>query len=140
MAFNREQKVLFKHCDPAGIVFYPRYFEMINDTVEWFFSDCLKMPFEHIHLDGSGVPTVEINTRFHAPSRHGDMLQIALTPLNIGNTSMGLEVNATCQNELRFSCDLILVNVNKHGKPNPWEGSVRDIVTSMMTMNEKELS
>ena len=29
--------VRFQHCDPAGIVFYPRYLEMINQTVEeWF--------------------------------------------------------------------------------------------------------
>ncbi|MEL6103010.1 MAG: acyl-CoA thioesterase, partial [Pseudomonadota bacterium] len=28
MSFQFLQKVLFKHCDPAGIVFYPRYFEM----------------------------------------------------------------------------------------------------------------
>ena len=30
-------EVGFRHCDPAGIVFYPRYAEMVNDTVEhWF--------------------------------------------------------------------------------------------------------
>ena len=27
----------FRHCDPAGIVFYPRYFEMMNDAIEIFF-------------------------------------------------------------------------------------------------------
>jgi 4-hydroxybenzoyl-CoA thioesterase len=39
MLFSINQKVLFKHCDPAGIVFYPRYFEMINDCVEAFFDE-----------------------------------------------------------------------------------------------------
>ena len=29
--------IRFRHCDAAGIVFYPRYFEMMNDLVEdWF--------------------------------------------------------------------------------------------------------
>lgn len=37
MLFTFTQKVLFKHCDPAGIVFYPRYFEIINDCIEAFF-------------------------------------------------------------------------------------------------------
>ena len=32
--FTAEMTVAFRHCDPAGIVFYPRYFEMINDFVE----------------------------------------------------------------------------------------------------------
>ena len=40
-AFTYEEKVLFRHCDPAGIVFFPRYFEMINDCVEYFFADTL---------------------------------------------------------------------------------------------------
>ena len=34
MAFVFPQKVRFQHCDPAGIVFYPRYFEMLNTTIE----------------------------------------------------------------------------------------------------------
>ena len=36
-AFQREILVRFGHCDAAGWVFYPRYFEMISDFVEdWF--------------------------------------------------------------------------------------------------------
>ena len=33
-AFQREVLVRFGHCDAAGWVFYPRYFEMISDFVE----------------------------------------------------------------------------------------------------------
>ena len=36
MGFEFRQTIGFKHCDPAGIVFYPRYFEMFNDCVEAF--------------------------------------------------------------------------------------------------------
>ena len=36
MRFTMPQKVQFKHCDPAGIVFYPRYFELLNDTLLGF--------------------------------------------------------------------------------------------------------
>jgi 4-hydroxybenzoyl-CoA thioesterase len=45
MHYQFFQKVLFKHCDPTGIVFYPRFFEMINDAVEAMFSDLLDRPF-----------------------------------------------------------------------------------------------
>ena len=34
--FSFSQDIGFRHCDPAGIVFYPRYFEMMNDAVELF--------------------------------------------------------------------------------------------------------
>ena len=36
-SFTFLQKVQFKHYDPAGIVFYPRFIEMINDAVEAMF-------------------------------------------------------------------------------------------------------
>lgn len=40
MEFSYRQKVLFMHYDPAGIVFFPRYFEMMNDCVEAFSMTC----------------------------------------------------------------------------------------------------
>ena len=30
MPFTTTRKVRFEHCDPAGIVFYPRYFAMFD--------------------------------------------------------------------------------------------------------------
>lgn len=38
-AFQREILVRFGHCDAAGWVFYPRYFELISDFVEDWFKD-----------------------------------------------------------------------------------------------------
>ena len=61
MAFVMVQKVLFKHCDPAGIVFFPRYFEMMNDCVETFFDE-IGLPFDDMHTWG-GVPTVNVSSR-----------------------------------------------------------------------------
>ena len=43
--FQREQVVRFGHCDPAGIVFFPRYFEMLNELVEDWFAQALGLPF-----------------------------------------------------------------------------------------------
>ena len=33
--------VRFSHCDPAGIVYFPRYFDMINGVVEDWFAGAL---------------------------------------------------------------------------------------------------
>lgn len=121
--FQIHQKVLFKHCDPAGIVFYPRYFEMINDCIEAFF-DHLGHPFENIHKTAA-VPTVAIETRFTAPSRHGDHLALTLTVTNVGHSSLGLAVTATAQDQQRFACISTLVYVNNHGKPMSWPEDLR---------------
>ena len=32
--FTKQEKIKFKHVDYAGIVFYPRFLEMLNDLVE----------------------------------------------------------------------------------------------------------
>ena len=54
--FTFLQKVQFKHCDPAGIVFYPRFIEMINDAVEAMFDEAIGWPFEVLLRDGDDRP------------------------------------------------------------------------------------
>ncbi len=122
--FQYDQKVLFKHCDPTGIVFYPRYFEMINDTVEDFFERKLKHSFVQI-LQTGGVPTVQINANFSAPSRHGDQLAIGLKVTRLGRSSVDLSIATTCEEQLRFIASLTLVFVNESGKPKPWPDALR---------------
>lgn len=124
MAFEFPQKVLFKHCDPAGIVFYPRYFEMLNDCVEAFFDEVLEMPFETLHATG-GVPTAEITTRFHRPSRHGDRLVITLCVTRVGRSSAGLSFVATAGAETRLTARSTLVLVAADGRSRPWPEAVK---------------
>lgn len=123
MAFEFQQKVLFKHCDPAGIVFYPRYFEMVNDCVEAFFDDVLGHPFETLHTDG-GVPTAQIEARFAAPSRHGDQLVLRLTVTRLGRTSANYRITAHAGDDLRFETRATLVNVGGDGRPTPWPAEI----------------
>lgn len=122
--FLFDQKVLFKHCDPAGIVFFPRYFEMMNDCVEAFFDEAVGWPYEDIHVDAS-VPTADIHTRFVAPSRHGDRLRLSLRVERVGRTSMTYRMEARCADEMRFETDATLVHVNSGGRPTPWPEAVR---------------
>ncbi|PKF76286.1 thioesterase [Vibrio sp. vnigr-6D03] len=137
MTYIVKQKVLFKHCDPAGIVFYPRYFEMINDVVEMFFAEALLMPFEEL-LKTGGLPTAEICTRFHSPSRHGEYLHISLEPKRLGHSSMDVDVKAICESEERFSSSLTLVNVDSNGKSCEWSGEIREKIVSLMSTEMEE--
>ena len=125
--FVMEQKVLFKHCDPAGIVFYPRYFEMINDCVEMFFCDALGRPFESM-LPEFGVPLVSISAQFLAPSRFGDLLQLALSVSGIGRTSMQFAIRASCGTQTRFETGGTIVYVAASGVPHPWPPDLRDCI------------
>jgi 4-hydroxybenzoyl-CoA thioesterase len=33
-AFTRTVAIRFSHCDPAGIVYFPNYFDMFNGLIE----------------------------------------------------------------------------------------------------------
>lgn len=117
----------FNHCDPAGIVFYPRYFEMTNSVVENFFADELHYPFARMSLEeGRGVPTVRIEAQFRAPSRLGDRVEFRLDVLKVGRTSVQFRVRGEMAGELRLTADLTLVWIDAEGRPDPWPASVRE--------------
>jgi len=124
MAFTYRQKIKFRHCDPAGIVFYPRFFEMINDTVEAFFEQELDFPFAQMHND-SGIPTAQIEAKFIRPSRLGDVLDIALCCTRIGRSSLDLTYDAICGTEERFSATSTIVFVDDQGASTPWPEHIR---------------
>ncbi len=91
--FEREQLVRFGHCDPAGIVFYPRYFEMLNELIEDWFGDALGLPFEAlIGQRGIGLPTAQLDTRFLRVSRQGDRLVQRIHLERLGRSSLTLRV------------------------------------------------
>jgi len=125
--YTRQQAVMFQHCDPAGIVFYPRYFEMINATVESWFAEEVQWSFQQMHQsDHIAVPTASLQTRFLAPSYLGDELQWTLTITRIGNSSLQLQVCASCEQQTRVECDLVLVLTSGiHFKAVPWPAAIR---------------
>jgi 4-hydroxybenzoyl-CoA thioesterase len=124
-AFAVRQKVYFQHCDPAGIVFYPRYFEMINTTVEEWFAQCLGVPFETLH-GSAAVPTVSIRIDFRAPSKLGDMLEFRLRPTRIGRSSLDLAIEVHCGTEKRVSLIQTLVFTGKSSdRSRSWPKDIR---------------
>ena len=131
MSFRVERKVLFRDCDPAGIVFYPRYFEMMNDTVEAWFDGPLATPFEEVIRTG-GVPTVAVETEFRAPSRHGDRLTLTLTPTRIGGASLDLSIAAAAGAEVRFDARLTIVPLGPDFRAARWPDDLRTRIEGQM--------
>jgi 4-hydroxybenzoyl-CoA thioesterase len=112
--FATEVTVRFGDCDPAGIVFYPRYFEMINNLVEDWCAQGLGMSFRELHMErGLGLPTVHIETAFVAPSELGEMLRAELRVQKIGGASVTLQVRlAGPAGEDRVRARLVLALMN----------------------------
>jgi 4-hydroxybenzoyl-CoA thioesterase len=108
--FERRELVRFGHCDPAGIVFYPRYFEMLNALVEDWFTEGLGV--DYAQLLGprrTGMPTVRLATDFKRISRMGDLLTQKIEVRKLGRTSLALAVSFEGSDGLRVSFEQVLV-------------------------------
>ena len=73
MQFTKQEKVRFQHVDYAGIVFYPRFLEMLNCLVEDWFEEALDRPFSKMH-ETNGIPTVDLKIQFKNAARLGEIL------------------------------------------------------------------
>ena len=71
---TRTIRVEWGDCDPAGIVFYPRYFEMFETCIAALFERATGMTkYEMLKAyEFSGYPVVEARAQFLAPAKYGD--------------------------------------------------------------------
>ena len=127
MTYQVSRRVRFAHCDPAAIVFFPRYFEMINSVVEDWFAEVIGVDFNRMHQElGVGVPTVSLQTDFTSPSRLGETLIFSLQPREVGRSSLQLAIEAHCGDELRLRNGSTLVYVDMTtGRPIAWPEAMR---------------
>jgi 4-hydroxybenzoyl-CoA thioesterase len=124
--FQVQRRVRFADCDAAGIVFFPRYFEMLNGVVEDWFAGPLGVSFRELHLErGVSVPTAAVEARFIAPSRLEDDLTFSLSVTRLGGSSCGLRHRIEAGAERRFEAAQTLVFVGRSLKPERWPDPLR---------------
>jgi len=125
--FRQTAVVKFAWCDFAGIMFFPRYFELCNDTVEAWFAEALGVSFRKLHGDlNLSVPTARMEADFRAASRMDDKLDIALTVERLGGASCAIRIRVTCRGEERFEARQIIVMTDRETlKSRRWPDSFR---------------
>jgi 4-hydroxybenzoyl-CoA thioesterase len=130
MKFTRDLIIRFEHCDAAGLIFYPRFFGLVNETVEdWFAS--LGHSFKSLHVDQrKGVPTVRFECEFVGPVRIGDMLHQQLGVDSIGNSSLNLKHIASIgeRTVARFDQTIVFTDLATT-KAEPWPADLRKKIT-----------
>jgi 4-hydroxybenzoyl-CoA thioesterase len=108
--FKREILVRFAHCDPAGWVFYPRYFEMVSDFVEdWFAAGLGASAPELLRRQSLLTPSVHFTADFVKPARFGERLLFTLAVRRIGRTSCELQIEASLAGATRMRMRQVLV-------------------------------
>ena len=63
--YTRNARIEWGDCDPAGIVFYPRYFAMFDSCTTALFSQVLDMTKHQFlrHYQFAGYPMVDTRAR-----------------------------------------------------------------------------
>lgn len=85
--FIKQEKIRFQHIDYAGIVFYPRFLEMLNSLVEDWFEEALDRPFSKMHQT-NGIPTVDLKVQFKKAARLGEILTKKLWVKELKSSSL----------------------------------------------------
>ena len=124
MSYSRIIAIEFCHCDPAGIVFYPRFAEMVNHMVENFFLDEVGHGFGPMMAAGQGMPTVRIEIDFCKPARLGDRLEWTLVVEHLGRSSARFRIAAEDRLEARST----VVWMDRDFTPAPWPDQTRKVL------------
>ncbi len=98
--FTVRRLVRFSDCDPAGMVFYPQYFIMLNGLVEDWFTDGLQVSYAcFLGERRLGLPMASLQCDFKRPSRMGETIALQLRLLRVGRRSLTLDIRCTGADE-----------------------------------------
>jgi 4-hydroxybenzoyl-CoA thioesterase len=92
--FQQTRVIRFSDCDPAGMVFFPQYFVMLNALIEDWFTHALGVNYAQLLGQRRiGLPTVALQSEFRAPCRMGDAVEFRLQLERMGSRSLTLRVD-----------------------------------------------
>ena len=131
--FKTHIKIRFNHVDAAGIVFYPRYYEMLNQVVEEWFEQKLDIDFQTLYLTYSaGVPAVSIQTDFPNAGSLGETLEFRLELQKLGGSSIKLGITADTPGKRCLDATMTLIYVLRHDNGKITPINIPDILRSAM--------
>jgi len=93
----RKTRIEWGDCDPAGIIFYARYFEIFDVSTTVLIERALGMKkIDYLKTyDLLGHPVVETRARFLLPTRFGDEVSVETAVVACGRSSFKLEHRLT---------------------------------------------
>lgn len=75
--FTLDLAIDWADCDPAGIVFYPQFFRMMNTATHAMFG-AVGLPFHEMvaKYRTVGVPMLDVQATFRSPAKLGERVRI----------------------------------------------------------------
>jgi 4-hydroxybenzoyl-CoA thioesterase len=102
---TRTVRIEWGDCDPAGIIFYPRYFEIFDASTAALFERALGVTKYQMFktLEFAGWPLVRTQVRFVKPTRFGDDVTVD-TMVEFGRSSFDIAHRVSLNGELCAEC------------------------------------
>lgn len=111
--FRYPVNIQFRHCDPAGIVYYPRFIDMAEGAIEeWMMAALGESYRQWIYEERLGLPRVKVSAEFMRTCSMGERLELLLRLVKFGRSSFELLVEGQVEGELRFKIALVLVAIS----------------------------
>jgi acyl-CoA thioesterase FadM len=91
------------HCDPARMIYTPRFGDFCMEAIEAWFEARVGADWYRINLDwGIGTPFVHMEIDFRSPVTARDTLLIRVAVDRVGTSSIGFQVAASAEAEGRL--------------------------------------
>jgi 4-hydroxybenzoyl-CoA thioesterase len=106
LTYTRNARIEWGDCDPAGIVFYPRYLAIFDSCTTALFSLALGMSKYQLmrHYRFAGYPMVDTRARFLKPTKFGDDVVIETRIAEFRRSSFDIQHRLTLDSELCVEC------------------------------------
>ena len=89
--FKTQRTVRFGECDPAGVVYYPVYFDWFHQTMERWFEEALELSYAEV-IKKYGFPAVETSASYRAPVVMGEVVDVLLSIKKLGKSSVRFQM------------------------------------------------
>ena len=102
---TRIVRIEWGDCDPAGIIFYPRYFAIFDASTALLFEKATGLTkYQQLKTLGlAGYPLVRTHARFIKPTRYGDDVTVEST-ITFGRASFEVEHRLSLDGVLCVEC------------------------------------
>jgi 4-hydroxybenzoyl-CoA thioesterase len=107
MLINRRTiRIEWGDCDPAGIVYFPRYFVYFDNCTVGLFESATKLKKSAMtaKYGAAGIPMVDVKARFLLPSQYGDDVIIESQITEFGRSSFNVQHRLLRGEELAVEC------------------------------------
>jgi acyl-CoA thioesterase FadM len=130
--FGARRQIRFSHCDPAGIVYTPRFVDLMNGVIEDFFPQALGLDYyRFIRDERIGLGYVKLDCDFFLPGLMGDQLVFSVVVGRIGGASATLVVHGHRGEDELVRGRLVMVTTSLAAhRPIPLPADLRTALTA----------